>query len=176
MEILELFWVFVKIGFTSFGGLSMIPLIHSEMLSHGWMTLSEVADIVAIAEMTPGPIGLNSATFVGIRVAGVAGALVANLGVLTPTITLCFLAAVFLKKFRDSRLLENALYGIRPACLGMIVSILFTLGAENYVQNFAPYWQSMLIGTIALLLLWKAKFSIPLVVVTAAGLGIAIVR
>ena len=59
MILLELFWSFCKIGFTSFGGLSMVPLINSEMLSHGWMTLSEVSDIVAIAEMTPGPLGLN---------------------------------------------------------------------------------------------------------------------
>ena len=74
MILLELFWSFCKIGFTSFGGLSMVPLINSEMLSHGWMTLSEVSDIVAIAEMTPGPLGLNCATFAGTRVAGLAGA------------------------------------------------------------------------------------------------------
>ena len=67
MILLELFWSFCKIGFTSFGGLSMVPLINSEMLSHGWMTLSEVSDIVAIAEMTPGPLGLNCATFAGTR-------------------------------------------------------------------------------------------------------------
>ena len=65
MVLLELYISFVKIGFTSFGGLSMIPLISSEMLSHGWMTASEVSDIVAIAEMTPGPLGLNSATCPG---------------------------------------------------------------------------------------------------------------
>lgn len=82
MELLELLWSFVKIGFTSFGGLSMIPLISSEMLSHGWMTSAEVADIVAIAEMTPGPFGLNCATFAGMRVAGLIGAAIANLGIL----------------------------------------------------------------------------------------------
>ncbi|MBQ4470376.1 MAG: chromate transporter, partial [Synergistaceae bacterium] len=70
MLLLELFWSFVKIGFTSFGGLSMIPLISGEMISHGWMTASEVSDIVAIAEMTPGPLGLNCATFAGMRAAG----------------------------------------------------------------------------------------------------------
>ena len=59
MVLLELFWSFLKIGFTSFGGLSMIPLINDEVISHGWMTASEVADIVAIAEMTPGPPGLQ---------------------------------------------------------------------------------------------------------------------
>ena len=75
MILLELFWSFCKIGFTSFGGLSMVPLINSEMLSHGWMTLSEVSDIVAIAEMTPGPIAVNAATFVGTKLAGLPGVL-----------------------------------------------------------------------------------------------------
>ena len=88
MLLLELFWSFVKIGFTSFGGLSMIPLISSEMISHGWMTAEEVSDIVAIAEMTPGPLGLNCATFAGIRAAGILGAFVANMGALSPTYTL----------------------------------------------------------------------------------------
>ena len=67
MVLLELFISFLKIGFTSFGGLSMIPLITSEMTSHGWMTAAEVSDIVAIAEMTPGPLGLNCATFAGME-------------------------------------------------------------------------------------------------------------
>ena len=96
MVLLELFWSFLKIGFTSFGGLSMIPLITQEMLSHGWMTAAQVSDIVAIAEMTPGPMGLNCATFAGIRTAGLPGAVFANLGVLAPSLTLCVLAAVFL--------------------------------------------------------------------------------
>ena len=61
--ILELYLVFLKIGFCSFGGLSMIPVINQEMVNHGWMTLEEVADIIAIAEMTPGPLGVNAANF-----------------------------------------------------------------------------------------------------------------
>ena len=69
----QLFWSFCQIGYTSFGGMSMVPLINDEMVSHGWMTASEVSDIVAIAEMTPGPIGLNCATFAGMRVAGILG-------------------------------------------------------------------------------------------------------
>ena len=90
MVLLDLFISFVKIGFTSFGGLSMIPLITSEMTTHQWMTSAEVSDIVAIAEMTPGPLGLNCATFAGIRTAGIAGAVAANLGALTPTLCLLY--------------------------------------------------------------------------------------
>ena len=101
MVLLELFWSFCKIGFTSFGGLSMVPLINHEMLSHGWMTLSEVSDIVAIAEMTPGPLGLNCATFAGTRVAGFLGAISASLGVLSPTFLICAVAAAAFEKFRE---------------------------------------------------------------------------
>ena len=89
MVLIDLFISFLKIGFTSFGGLSMIPLITSEMTEHSWMTASEVSDIVAIAEMTPGPLGLNCATFAGMRTAGIAGAVAANLGALAPTLTVC---------------------------------------------------------------------------------------
>ena len=71
----QLFWSFCQIGFTSFGGMSMVPLINDEMVSHGWMNVSEVSDIIAIAEMTPGPLGLNCATFAGMRVAGILGAI-----------------------------------------------------------------------------------------------------
>ena len=99
MVLLELFISFLKIGFTSFGGVSMVPLINSEMLSHGWMNAQEVSDIVAIAEMTPGPLGMNSSTFAGIRVAGIPGAIIAMLGILFPTLTIGFAAVVFFQKF-----------------------------------------------------------------------------
>ena len=79
-ELIELLISFIKIGFTSFGGASMVPLINAEMLSHHWMTTTEVADIVAIAEMTPGPLGTNCATFAGMRVAGVLGAMAHSVG------------------------------------------------------------------------------------------------
>ena len=89
----ELFFSFLKVGFSSFGGLYKVPVINAEMLSHGWMTQEQVIDIIAIAEMTPGPLGMNCATFAGMRVAGIAGALMANLGVLAPTLTLTLMVA-----------------------------------------------------------------------------------
>ena len=132
MVLLELYISFLKIGFTSFGGLSMIPLISSEMLSHGWMTASEVSDIVAIAEMTPGPLGLNSATFAGLRTAGLPGAIFAVLGVLTPTFTLCFLAAVMFQRFRTSHRLEQIMTGVRPASIGLLAGVCVSLSITNF--------------------------------------------
>ena len=175
MVYLELFVSFLLIGFTSFGGMSMIPLINQEMLSHGWMTATEVSDIVAIAEMTPGPLGLNCATFAGTRVAGIAGALCASLGVLAPTLTVCMVAAVFLKKFKESRLLKNALYGIRPVCIGMIAAVIIDLAVTNYAGSlFGVSWQAILIGLISFEVLYFAKWSVPKTILLSAGLGLVL--
>ena len=169
MILLELFWSFCKIGFTSFGGLSMVPLINSEMLSHGWMTLSEVSDIVAIAEMTPGPLGLNCATFAGTRVAGLAGAVSASLGVLSPTLLICAAAAVMFEKFRESDFMKKVMYGIRPACLG--------LTATNYTNAAGSIsYGAALIGVAATVLLLKFKISIPKVILLSAVLGLFLTR
>lgn len=176
MVLVELFLSFLLIGFTSFGGLSMIPIINSEMIRHGWMTALEVSDIVAIAEMTPGPLGLNSATFAGIRVAGIPGALAATLGVLVPSITTTIIAAMFLKKFKDNHWMKSAMYGIRPVSIGLILATILGLSLENYIDKSAIYWQSAFIGIAMAFLIYKFKFSVPKIIVIAAILGIILVR
>lgn len=173
MLLLELFWSFVKIGFTSFGGLSMIPLISSEMISHGWMTASEVSDIVAIAEMTPGPLGINCATFAGMRAAGILGAVIANLGALTPSLTLCAVAAIFFEHFKDNKKLAQIMTGVRPACVGMVAGIIVQLALVNYSDNNSNFHlPSLILGVIDLILLLKYKISIPVVILFSAFVGI----
>lgn len=172
LTLLQLFWSFCKIGFTSFGGMSMIPLINSEMTSHGWMTTMEVSDIVAIAEMTPGPIGLNCATFTGIRMAGVLGAIICNTGVLMPTFTIGALAALFFEKFKNSKWLKNMMIGVRPAALGIVVAIMVSLSRTNYLVADAVSVGAILIGILAAVLLLKFKWSIPKVIVLSALLGL----
>ena len=177
MVLLELFWSFYKIGFTSFGGLSMVPLINHEMLSHGWMTLSEVSDIVAIAEMTPGPLGLNCATFAGNRVAGFLGALSASLGVLSPTFLICAVAAVAFEKFRDSSFMQKVMSGVRPICLGLILAVLCSLSMTNYASpNGGVNLPALFIGAAALAALLKFKVSIPVVIASSALLGLVLIR
>ena len=172
MLLLELFWSFVKIGFTSFGGLSMIPLISGEMISHGWMTASEVSDIVAIAEMTPGPLGLNCATFAGMRAAGIIGAFVANMGALSPTFTLCAVAAVFFEHFRDNKRLGQIMTGVRPACVGMVAGVVVDLVLVNYADvSSVVNVPSVLLGVVDLVLLMKFKISIPKVLMLSAAAG-----
>ena len=172
MLLLELFWSFVKIGFTSFGGLSMIPLISAEMISHGWMTAHEVSDIVAIAEMTPGPLGLNCATFAGMRAAGILGAFVANMGALSPTYTLCAVAAVFFDKFRDSRRLGEIMTGVRPACVGMVAGVVVDLVLVNYAEAGNVHLPSVILGAVDLILLLKFHVSIPKVLMLSAVAGV----
>lgn len=164
------------IGFTSFGGMSMIPLINDQMLSHGWMTSQEVADIVAIAEMTPGPLGLNCATFAGARTAGMLGAMTASLGVIVPSLTVTMLVAMFLEKFKESKLMDEALYGIRPVCIGMIFAVIIQQCMSNYAGPLLGFvsWQAVVIGLVSLLMLLRFKWSVPKTILLAAGLGLAL--
>lgn len=168
----DLFFCFMKIGFTSFGGLSMIPLINSEMISHAWMSAAEVSDIVAIAEMTPGPVGLNCATYAGINVAGIPGALCANLGVLMPTFTLTLLAAVFFERFKKTSIVRHALAGIRPVCIGLVCSVIIGFCRTNYLVSGSISITAIGTGITALLLLRKFKLGIPAVICISAALGL----
>ena len=176
MIYLELFASFLMIGFTSFGGMSMIPLINDQMLSHGWMTSQEVADIVAIAEMTPGPLGLNCATFAGARTAGILGALSASLGVVVPSLTVTMLAAMFLKKFKENKLMDEALYGIRPVCIGMIFAVIIQQSMSNYAGTLLGFvsWPALVIGAVSMLMLLRFKWSVPKTILLAAVLGLVL--
>ena len=173
MVLLELFISFVKVGFTSFGGLSMVPIISGEMLSHGWMTAEQVSDIVAIAEMTPGPLGLNSATFAGLRTAGLPGAFFAVLGVMTPTLTLCVLAAAMFQKFRSSHRLEQMMTGVRPASIGLLAGVCVSLSLSNYAGTSSPVSLPALgIGVLDLFLMQKFKLGVPWIIGISAALGL----
>lgn len=172
MVLLELYRSFLLIGFSSFGGLSMIPQISDQMLSHGWMTAEQVTDIVAIAEMTPGPLGLNCASFAGMQAAGIPGAIAANLGTLTPTLTLCAAAAVFFNRFRDGKLMQRILLGVRPACLGLVISVVVSLAGSTYLREWKLHYAAIGIGLLDLVLVLKCKVSIPLVLLLSAGLGL----
>lgn len=122
--LLELYWSFFQIGaFSVGGGLASLPLIQQQIVElHGWMTLTDFANIVTIAEMTPGPIALNSATFVGIQVAGIPGAIVATLGSITPSCVLVLTIAYFFFKYNDLKIVQGVLGGLRPAVVALIAS------------------------------------------------------
>lgn len=150
----------------------MIPLVSDEMLSNGWMTAKEVTDLIAIAESTPGPIGLNCATFAGMKSAGILGAISANLGILTPTFTLCIAAAIFFEKARSSKIIDNILIGIRPACVGLMMGVVMSLCIANYCRGSTIDIWAILIGLISLYLVVIKDVSVPTVICLGALLGI----
>ncbi len=127
--LLQLFLTFLKIGgFTFGGGYAMIPLIQREIVEKkGWITQDDILDIFAIAESTPGPIAINSATFVGQRVAGFAGAVAATLGVALPSFVIISVIAFALRQFQNIRAVRWAFCGIRAGVLALIVKALFSM-------------------------------------------------
>ena len=172
MIYIQLFLSFMKIGFTSFGGMSMIPLILEEMTSHGWMTAEDLSNLVAIAEMTPGPLGINCATFTGTQTAGFLGGLIAVLGVLTPAFTLTLVIAVFFEKFKDGILIRCIMFVVKPICIAMILSVIVTLSATTYYAEGTVQPFSIGIAALMLYLLIKRKWSVPKVIISSAMLGV----
>ena len=169
----QLFVAFTKIGFTSFGGTSMIPLIMEEMSAHGWMNEADLSNLVAIAEMTPGSLGVNCATFAGTKTAGLIGGVAAVLGVLCPTLTLTLAAAIFFHKFRESKVMGYVMRFVKPICIGMIVQVLVSLSMRNYVA--ASGWPDPLaiaIGAVCFYLIRWRKMAVPKVIGIAAVLGL----
>ena len=124
MIYLELLWSFFQIGLFSIGGgYAAMPLIQHQVVDvHPWLTMTQFADIMTIAEMTPGPIAINSATFVGIQVAGIPGALVSTLGCVLPSCAIVMALAYVYYRFRGLTMVQGVLAGLRPAVVAMIAS------------------------------------------------------
>jgi chromate transporter len=169
MILLKLYLAFLKIGTFGFGGgYAMLPLIQEEIVDkNAWLSQTDFIDIIGISQMTPGPIAINSATFVGYKAGGFLGSILATLGVVTTSFILISFANYFFNKFKDSRVLANALKGIRPALIGLIISVFITLSFESYRDL-----NSLLIAAIIGFLLYKTKIHPILIIIIAAILGI----
>ena len=123
MIYLQLFYEFFKTGlFAVGGGLATLPFLYSMSDKTGWFTYEQLADMVAISESTPGPIGINMATYVGFQTGGIAGSVVATLGIIAPAIIVIIIIAGFLKKFQSNEYVQDVFYGLRPASVGMITA------------------------------------------------------
>lgn len=123
MIIWNLFYTFFRIGIIGFGGgMAILPLIYQSVLTFSDMAPEEFANLFAISQATPGPIAVNAATFVGFKVAGVAGSAAATIGVATPSFILIALVVKFMSKYRDNKIMDGAFKGIRPVTVGMIAA------------------------------------------------------
>ncbi len=123
MIILQLFWEFFKTGlFAVGGGMATLPFLSDIGNRTGWFTQAKLADMIAVSESTPGPIGVNMATYVGFETAGIPGAVVATLGIICPSVIIILLIARVLEKFRSNRTVDAAFYGLRPCSIALIAA------------------------------------------------------
>lgn len=123
MIYLSLFWEFFKTGlFSVGGGMATLPFLYSISDRMGWFTHEQLANMIAVSESTPGPIGINMATYVGFATAGIPGAIIASLGEITPGILIVLTVAAFLDRFRQNRFVNAAFYGLRACSAGLIAA------------------------------------------------------
>ena len=191
--ILQLMWTFFVIGaFTIGGGYAMLSLIQNEVVvAHGWISESTFTDIVAVSQMTPGPIGINAATYVGYDVLfqatgsqalGVCGSLAATLALILPSVVIMLLIVRFYTKFRNSTLYAGAMDFLKPCVAGLIGAAALVLMVKTTWTDFVPSidivaenfpdWRSWVLLAAAFIASWWRKINPILIILAAAGLGL----
>ncbi|WP_176239923.1 chromate transporter [Mariniplasma anaerobium] len=186
LELLNLFWIFFKIGlFTFGGGYAMIPLIEEEIVGGGYITQGLLYDFIGIAESTPGPIAINMATFIGTNQHGVLGALAATIGVALPSFIIILLIATLGSKFLNSRIVNEAFKGLKPAVIGLILAVSFGLMVRGILpdiqfsklifafSNF-NYKNLIILGVVFIFVFARKKTSPVQIILISAILGMAV--
>lgn len=160
MIYLQLFFAFLQVGlFSVGGGYAAIPLIQGQVVEqHGWLSADTFANLVTIAEMTPGPIAVNAATFTGIHIAGIGGAVIATLGCLFPSLILVTVLAILYQKLKSNPIFQNLLQSLRPVVVALIFSaglkiLLTAVGAETERVDFLSL--GLFLGAFSVLRLRK---------------------
>ena len=161
MTLLRLFFEFCKIGlFSVGGGLATIPFLADLGERTGWFTSGELANMIAISESTPGPLGVNMATYVGFASAGVAGGIVATLGLVFPCVVVILIVAAFLKKFRQSKVVDGIFYGLRAASVALITSAMLRVAQIAFTRydlmspnSWDFHWMAALLAVVIFVLI-----------------------
>lgn len=172
MIFLQLFWEFFKTGlFAVGGGMATIPFLYKISDSTGWFTHADLANMIAVSESTPGPIGVNMATYVGyitgMNVSGIPtallGAVTATLGLITPAVIIILVVAMFLKSFRDNKYVNSAFYGLRPASTGLVAAAGLSVAAANFFPEAITLagfnWKGAILAVVLIVLTNVKKLS-----------------
>lgn len=175
MFLIELFLTFFKIGlFAVGGGLATLPFLYELANSNAWISVEDISNLVAISESTPGPLGINMATYVGFLKSGVVGAVIASVGLVVPSIIIIVIIARFLDKFKDSRIVQDVFYGLRAASCALIavagigVAKLAFFGEK--VTDF--FWQGAVLAVILYIAIKKLKWHPIVFIAISALIGI----
>lgn len=165
MMYLQLFFEFFKTGlFAVGGGMATLPFLYDMAERTGWFTAAQIADMLAVSESTPGPIGVNMATYVGFVTGGIPGAVVASLGLVAPSLVVIMIVAAVLKSFRDNKYVNAAFYGLRPASTAMVASagisvVLTTFFRDEVLALSAVDWKAVALAAVLLALTRWVKWT-----------------
>lgn len=177
MIYLEIFLCYLKIGFLGFGGgYAMLSFIqHEVVVNHGWITSGEMAEIIALSQMTPGPIAINSATYIGYVVAGFWGSVIATIAVCTPAMTLMIVVTKSFLLLRDNRYVSTIMRVMHPIVVGMIgaAAVVLIFPKDISGENFVDIWSWVLFG-LALIGAMTKRVSVITIIVLSAVAGILI--
>ena len=168
-KFLKLFWCFFKIGaFTFGGGYAMIPLIQKEVVEkQKWVTDDDIFDIIAIAESTPGPIAINSATFIGYKTCGVMGSVAATLGVVLPSFVIILLISYLLREFATLTVVKYAFFGIRAGVLALILKAFYTM-----YKKFSKTVVAYIIAALGFIVATFTNVSVLIIIAASAAVGL----
>ncbi len=176
VTLFELFLSFFLVGAFSFGGgYASLPIMQEQIVNtHQWLTVAEFSDVISIAQMAPGAIAVNGATFVGTRIAGTAGAFAAMLGCILPSTVIVLLLAMLYKKYSELKAVKGVMSGLRPAVIGLIASAGASIMAVAFFSGKLPTSLAdvnfIMIAVFAVLLVILRKFKLnPLIIIIAAG-------
>jgi len=184
MTLLNLMYEFFKTGlFSVGGGLATLPFLYEMSSRHpDWFTSADIADMIAISESTPGAIGINMSTYAGYKTAGIPGGILASLALALPCVIIILIIARFLARFRKSRVVEGAFYGLRPASLAMISAAglnvvriaLINLDALSNGAGLGAFfiWKALILAVLIFIGLRKLKWSPIIFIVISAVVGI----
>ncbi|MFA7660934.1 MAG: chromate transporter [Anaerovoracaceae bacterium] len=177
MMITQLFLLFFRIGLFSFGGgYAMLPLIYQGANELTGMTAEEFSRLVALSQVTPGPVAINAATYVGYQSAGIPGATVATLGVVLPSVLLVFIVSLFLVKFKESEAMKAVLSGIRPATVGLLLSAVIFLAQGSILTGVQLNLLPVVFFVVVLFISGKFHADPILVTVVAGVAGALVIR
>ncbi len=176
MILLQLLWAFIQVGAFSFGGgYAALPLIEEQVVrANQWLSAQEFTDIITISQMTPGPIAINSASFVGIRMGGIAGTVVATFGCILPSLVIVLLLSYFFFKYKNLRLVQGVVKGLRPGVVALIAASGYGLMANALWGSKTSFsidmvdWFAVALFAVALFVLRKWKPN-PIYVMVACG-------
>ena len=173
MHLIEMFFMFFKVGlFAVGGGLATLPFLYEIANSQTWFSVADISNMIAISESTPGPIGINMATYVGFKHSGIIGSIIAPLGEVFPSVIIITIIAGFLKKFRDSKIVNNVFYGLRAASCALIAVAGIGVAKIAFINENGFFYEGAIMALVLYFAIKKFKWHPIVYIAISAVIGV----